>query len=104
MVEDLVNRYRMSVSQMTTYIFRLSKSFLAGNRGTENTMDTKKHQRKPNTGRLKLKFEQQKQVSGLIESDHIKSARTQLKEQHLTILNIKPSLFDFHQHRCESLL
>ena len=27
MVEDLVNRYRMSVSQMTTYIFRLSKSF-----------------------------------------------------------------------------
>jgi type II secretory pathway component PulF len=32
--------------------------------------------------------QQQKQVSGLIESDHIKSARTQLKEQHLTILNI----------------
>ena len=27
MVEDLVNRYRMSVSQMTTYIFRLSKFF-----------------------------------------------------------------------------
>jgi general secretion pathway protein F len=35
--------------------------------------------------------QQQKQVNGLIESDHIKSARTQLKEQHLTILNIKPS-------------
>ncbi|CAC9990064.1 hypothetical protein [uncultured Gammaproteobacteria bacterium] len=35
--------------------------------------------------------QKQKQVSGLIESDHIKSARTQLKEQRLTILNIKPS-------------
>ncbi len=35
--------------------------------------------------------QKQKQVSGYIESDHVKSARTQLKEQHLTVLSIKPS-------------
>ncbi len=35
--------------------------------------------------------QQQKKVSGLIESEHIKNARIQLKEQQLTLLSIAPT-------------